>query len=663
MTPSPVLRRVAPVNEIAAAVQRVGPRPVMLTRHATHHLTRRIAHRRLRRSYDTRVAAVSPVAGLRPWPLDLPRKDNLPGSLRQAGEQLVAEADEVMRGRVDILGSGPTEIGAGVDWHRDFKSGYRWPELFFMDIEITRLDDDSDAKVPWDLSRSHHVLTLARAARLTGHGRYAREVERQLASWLVANPPGIGINWAQPMEIALRAVNWVWILRTLEPDFPIEASLREHVLASLQSHGRHVSMTLEGTPYLRSNHYLSDILGLLVLGAVLDGDARAARWVSHARRAFEREMQAQVLDDGMSFEASVGYHGLAVEMFLLAWLTAAWRGVPLSSGYEARLHRMLSASRVLRHPDGRVPLFGDVDNGRVLPGSFARPASHDSILALGAAILGLDRPVDDEPSPEVAWTLGIDAWTQLARRPVDRTTVPRSLPDGGFYVLERAPWRAVVRCGDVGQNGNGGHSHNDLGSYELVRGARFVVDPGNYSYTFDPRARNAFRSTRAHNTVIIDGEEINPLPAELFRLPQFARPVVNAWREEDPQLLAIEHDGYRRLAGAPRHRRRFEVGADGSGLTIIDTINGTEAHRLESNVHLAPDVDVEVIAPGEFKLRHASGDQITLRLAGEGVTSAVRDGWVAPQYGTRQRSRVIVAERDGRLPARIEHHFGSADGR
>jgi uncharacterized heparinase superfamily protein len=663
MTRSPVLKRAAPVTEIAAALHRVGPRPVLLTRHATHRLTRSVAERRLRRSYDTRVACVSSVARLRPWPLDLPRKDDLPEPLRAAGEQLIAEADEIVSGYVDVLGSGPTEIGPEVDWHRDFKSGYRWPESFFMDIEVTRLDDDSDAKVPWDLSRSHHLLTMARAARLTGDERYARAVERQITSWLAANPTGIGINWAQPMEIALRAVNWVWILRTLEPAFPVTASLRQQVLASLQSHGRHVSMTLEGTPYLRSNHYLSNILGLLVLGAALDGDPRAARWMSYATRAFEREMQAQVLEDGTSFEASVGYHGLVVEMFLLAWLTTAWRGVHLSPHYESRLQRMLTASRVLRHPDGRVPLFGDVDSGRVLPGSFARPASHDAMLGLGAAILGRDRPFDDAPSPEVAWTLGVSAWASLARRPVDPLTVPRSLPKGGIYVLQQAPWRAVVRCGAVGQNGNGGHSHNDVGSYELVRGVRFVIDPGNYAYTFDPPARNEFRSTRAHNTVTIDGEEINPLPAQLFRLPQFAHPVVNEWRAEAPQRLDIEHDGYRRLAGAPRHRRRFELGAGEPGLTITDTIDGTGTHRLESNVHLAPDVDVELIGANEFRLRHASGEQITLRLTGDGVTSAIRDGWVAPEYGIRKRSKVIVTERTGRLPGRIEHRFDQQEAR
>ena len=72
---------------------------------------------------------------------------------------------------------------------------------------MTRLDDDSDAKVPWELSRGHQMLTLARAACLFEDHRYADELERQLDSWLQDNPPGVGINWVNAMEVALRAVN------------------------------------------------------------------------------------------------------------------------------------------------------------------------------------------------------------------------------------------------------------------------------------------------------------------------------------------------------------------------------------------------------------------------------------------------------------------------
>ena len=529
-----------------------------------------------------------------------------------------------------------------------------------MDVRPTRLDDSSDAKVPWDLSRSHHLLTLARVACLTGDARYSAEVEDQLTSWIGSNPPGVGINWVQPMEIALRAVNWVWIVRTLEPEFPIPHPLRQRVVSSLASHARHIRLNLEGTPYLRSNHYLSNILGLLVLGAVIGGDPAAQRWFEYARRAFEREINTQVLDDGMGFEASVAYHGLALEMFLLARYVAAWRRTPFSPRYDDRLRRMLTASRVLRHPDGRVPLFGDVDSGRVLPGSFARPPSHDALLDLGAEVLGADRYLDHIPSPEVAWTLGVVAWTRLAGAPVDGTELPDSLPHGGIYVLQRNGLRAVVRCGDVGQNGNGGHAHNDVGSYELFGRGPLVVDPGNYAYTSDPAARNAFRSTAAHNTIMIDRQEINPLPDELFRLPQVARPRVTLWNPGTRPVLVIEHDGYRRLPGKPRHQRSLELAPDGGSLAVTDRIGGSGHHHLECLVHLAPGVEVRQIAPNTFGLQRG-GEAVRVIFGGSAISVGLRDGWVAPEYGVREPTSVLVATHTGRLPAKIDHLFVRED--
>src|SRR5437588_10949750 len=114
-----------------------------------------------------------------------------------------------------------------------------------------------------------------------------------------------------PMEVAFRAVNWIWAIGTLERWRALDASLRQRVASSLQAHARHIAANLEGSPLLRGNHYLADVMGLLVLGASLPDDPQAARWRRFARRALEREIAQQVYDDGVGFEASLPYHGLS----------------------------------------------------------------------------------------------------------------------------------------------------------------------------------------------------------------------------------------------------------------------------------------------------------------------------------------------------------------
>src|SRR5437879_8957383 len=116
------------------------------------------------------------------------------------------------------------------------------------------------------------------------------------------------------VDVAIEAVNWIFALRTLDCRRPLNPTLLARITASLQAHAHHVARNLEGSPDLRSNHYLADLLGLFVLGATVTGDARLDRQAKHARRELERQMRAQVHPDGVGFEASLPYHALALEM-------------------------------------------------------------------------------------------------------------------------------------------------------------------------------------------------------------------------------------------------------------------------------------------------------------------------------------------------------------
>ena len=133
---------------IRRLLRRTGPRPLLIARYVAFKVHRRWLDRRLRRTYPRLVVSVPPGARLRPAPLDLPQRADLPEPLRADAERIRAEADLAARHRVSFLGSGFVSLGAEIYWHRDFKSGYRWPSAFYQDVEVTRLDDDSDAKVP-----------------------------------------------------------------------------------------------------------------------------------------------------------------------------------------------------------------------------------------------------------------------------------------------------------------------------------------------------------------------------------------------------------------------------------------------------------------------------------------------------------------------------------
>jgi hypothetical protein len=622
----------------------VGPHPVELGRTFFFLASRRLRPRSGRRLYATSLQPAHVV--LRPPTVGLAAFEQLPRELHGAALSLRDEAEQVLAHRVDLLGSGLIDLDADIDWHRDFKSGYRWPRRFYEDVEVTRLSDRSDAKIPWELSRCHHLLTLARAARIFRQERYAREFEAQLDAWLDANPPGIGINWTNPMEVGIRAVNLAWAVGTLEEWSKLESTLCERLTTSLRWHGHHIASNLEGAPYLRSNHYLGDLLGLLVLGSALDGEPSAPEWSQFARREFEREILKQVYPDGVSFEASLAYHGLALEMFLIASGIASQSGTPLSERFYERLRRMVMVSRSVRHGDGRIPLFGDQDSGRILPAGFARPPTHDNLLWLAAALGLAERPFDQSVHPEVAWTFGVQRWQRCSELPLAQKPTSTGFSTGGIFVLCAKRLHVVVRCGDVGQNGFGGHSHNDTLSYELsIDGMPLIVDSGTYAYTFDTKARNEFRSTSAHNTVVVDGEEINPIDRDrVFELRSFARPRVLAVNLSGETIEFIgSHDGYRRLPDPVTHRRRFSLSSN--ELTVYDELLCARFHEVESYMHFDHGTLIERTGDASFAARLGLA-RVSISFSGfTGDELALDEGWVSDRYGVRVRAPVLIGRK------------------
>jgi Heparinase II/III N-terminus len=125
-------------------------------------------------------------------------------------DAVVRDADAALRHEFDLLGSGPCALGSRLPWQTDFKTGRTWPMTYAPDIDYAELDRPTDVKVPWELSRCQHFTRLGQAYWLTGDERYAEEFAAETSDWLSANPFAIGVNWACAMDVALRAVSWIW---------------------------------------------------------------------------------------------------------------------------------------------------------------------------------------------------------------------------------------------------------------------------------------------------------------------------------------------------------------------------------------------------------------------------------------------------------------------
>lgn len=522
----------------------------------------------------------------------------------------VHQADVICDHFFDVLGSGPARLGAGgpsyqpVDWHGDFKSGYRWsPATFYRDIRYGHVRG-VDVKVPWELSRFQHLTTLGQAYVLTGHPKYRAEFTGQIDDWIRHNPVGFGVNWACTMDAAIRAANWLVAAEPFLADNSLDESFLRRFHSSLHKHGKFIRHHLERNCEGTANHYLADIAGLLFIAVHCPFFRESRRWRRFCIRELIREMAGQVYADGCHFEASTCYHRLALELFFFATVVIATEeGAPAGEDYSraaerafgpeymARLHAMFVVVLHLLKPDGRMPQIGDNDSGRFLIFGARDALDMRYLLSLGAIFFRDPKLKVQEFgfAEDALWVFGrrgYEAWERLEGCST-ATIAGKAFPNAGWYVIRRHPDYCLVSCGSNGAGGRGGHAHNDKLSIELVLDGRdVVVDPGTYVYTSDPDQRNRFRATGSHNTVAVDRCEQAELSHDLFRLTDRVR-IRRAELTETGARAgfagAIEYAGI-------VHERAVSVDKASGRWSIEDRISSPRPVGAEIAFHLSPHV-------------------------------------------------------------------------
>lgn len=460
----------------------------------------------------------------------------------------------------------------------------------------------ADIKLPWEYSRGQPLVTNA----LLGPAHAAHCVAF-LRRWLDANGDTCGVNWNCAMEVAIRAVNWI------VADALFRGALARELGSDLWSawlwrHGQAIWRRLESR-LVSSNHYLADLLGLAVIGAALPEDRSAKAWRRFVQAEFPRALLSQTYRDGGLTEASLRYHAYVTEMALLVRLA---QGSPFPDTAEARLHDMCQIVADFQDSTGDVFPMGDDDSGRVLALDFASDLGRREILLRLASVV-----------------------LQRQFKPAEVAVYPET----GWCVRTFGDFRLALDFGGVGLAGLGGHAHNDDLSFCLDWKSRpVIVDPGTYLYTSDPASRNRFRSTAAHNTVIVDGSEQRPLTPEMFQLRGSV--ASHAFTNTDSQWCFT-----RNTAQDVSHRRQIRS-ADG-GIVISDSITSGSRHDLEWSFVVHPDIRAEKTASG-FALSLSDGSILQLEAdpGATGLDYEVVAAEYSPAYGHRQptqRCRARIA--------------------
>jgi hypothetical protein len=575
-------------------------------------------------------------------------------------EQTRQEAEEVLAHRIKIFDH-PHDLGSKIDWHRDPLSGAHWPLDHFTRVNL-RLGHGADVRVVWELNRLHHLTTLGRGYALTADERYADEFVTQLASWCEENPPGFGANWTTAMEAAIRAVNIIAALELFRLSPHVTDDAVGLAFKLLIAHGRFIRANLEFSHRSSSNHYLSDLIGLFVIGTTVPELRESLAWRDYGGSRLLKEMNRQVLDDGVDYEGAVGYHRFVTEIFALFSCLSGTSRFDHGAPFRARLEAMFDFVRHYLKPDGTAPIIGDSDDGRLLRMKERPALDHSYLMSLAAVQLenGTFKQ-SSQIDEEAVWWFGRAGVEAYERLPIDdRGAGSRSFSQAQIFVQRDDSLYSIIDCGDHGLRGRGSHAHSDALSLEVFAyGRTFLRDPGTYVYSASESDRNLFRSTAYHNTVRIDGKEISEIiQGDLFALGPNVRPRVNKWESNaERDVLDAEHHAYAKLAEPVTHRRVVSFEKREGYWIIEDIFTGRGKHEFEFFFNFDADLEVILDSSNRVTARCASAALAIVPVFNHTLEAKMEDRWVSLAYGTRVRSSAIIFTLSAEVPLTVTFHL------
>jgi hypothetical protein len=408
----------------------------------------------------------------------------------------------------------------------------------------------------------------------------------------------------------------------------------EQMTASLWQHLRFIEAHNEFSFLLRSNHYLSNIVGLMTLSSYLGLGRRREKYA----RAVQRELMLQTYEDGGDREASTGYHFLVAQLGLHAFIVQQQSGVAMAPEFQARLGQMFSWMASLADDSGKLPHLGDCDNGRVelLMDDIAQsslPAAQGHSLRAGTLCKLASR---------------------LLPGTFDHQKPVSVLPESGIAVLRCGQASAVFCAMPNGLQGKGSHSHCDKLSVIFRLGPDEVFcDSGSRCYTRSAERRNLDRSTRVHNTLMIDEAEQNIFSADPRLLFQSGNEAAVSQITTFEGGVRASHQGYSRMG--IEHKRTVELGE--SWMLITDEISGTGEHLLDLRFVLGPEWHVSPVKITGETVSCVIEGRRRLTLTCEAVPVlklSVLPTEISREYGAGLSTNCLRIQTAARLPAKVQ---------
>ncbi|MEW6096846.1 MAG: alginate lyase family protein [bacterium] len=572
-------------------------------------------------------------------------------------ERYIEEADKICKHNFSFLGV-DIEYKDRIEWNKDPLTKQEYPHILYTNIY--KSSSKADVKHVWELNRHEHLLNLGIAYCFTSDEEYTKEFCNQVVDWIDANPYLVGVNWSSSLEVAVRAINWVISYYLFLDSKYLDKEVNYKILNSLYQHGRYIIRNLSffSSPY---NHLIGEATAIFILGFLFPEFKEATQWKTIGWQILTSQIEKQFFNDGGGVEQAISYHHYTLGFYLLGIILQIRNGIEINPQVLKVIEKAIEFSMYFVKPDGNLPMIGDADDARAIKfGSISKKWDFRTFLAIGAVLFNRAdfKRISGKIGNETLWLLGIEGlkkYNQIAPELPKQTSMP--FYSSGYFIM-RSDWgkKADYLCLDCGPQSAGlyknstpsvAHGHADALSFELVLNGRpVIIDAGMFSY-HDEYFQNYFRSTPAHNTIVIDGKSQATLIGKLGWAQTYTSKCTKWFTSKFADYVEGEHDGYAKEKNPLIHKRVifFNKLIEAKRYWVIfDYLAGKGKHLIEQYFHFVPtkiQADKKTIYTNDIFLIPINPDLVNLE---------IEEGWIAESYGVKIKAPVAKYSTTSILP-------------
>ncbi|RMH02151.1 MAG: hypothetical protein D6706_00610 [Chloroflexi bacterium] len=494
-------------------------------------------------------------------------------------------------------------------------------ELYHLPPPINWLHNPS-TDVEWQilLHKFYYAVGLGALYAQTGDPRYAHKWRELTESWIDTVP----FHFRTTDVVGRRVQNWIFahyyfVTQTRPPDLTSTFYLK--FLHSLHQQVEHLRHNL--TP--ARNHRTIELYAIFLTAVVFPEFCHANEWLEFSRAEILKNMETDLLTDGVQYELSTDYHHLVLKNYLGIRRLAKMNNIPVPPRMDELLQKALHFAIHAHKPDGQIPSFSDGDARSFL-----------DLLEQGYELYQLE---------ELRY---VATQGREGHKPAHRAV---AFPDSGYYIL-RSGWGETESyvnerylMFDCGPLGAGNHGHLDLLSFEMAAyGESLVVDPGRYTYDESGPVnwRVLFRGTSYHNTVQVDGHN---QARYIFHKTRYK--IRGPYPSHELKAFVIR-DQLDFLWGAARsheydavHERQIFF-ADRTYFVILDLLQADTNHTYDLRFHLS-DKAWKAIQQAIYQDTYLiQAPHLLLAHPLDGKTMMfIEDGFVSRTYGVKHPAPVV----------------------